>query len=102
MKEVLSRAPFVYAKRLLRHAVMRWAVLLGSSLVAACIAASGFMLLTGLVVTRSLSPAIASYERELFFDYTQPQAVAAATFAPMPSSPLKVCCCVPPDRLLIA
>jgi hypothetical protein len=70
---------------------MKWALLLGSSLVAACIAASGFMLLTGLVVTRSLSPPIASYERELFFDYTQPQAVAAATFAPMPSSPLKVC-----------
>ena len=68
---------------------MKWAVLLASSLVAACIAASGFVLLSGLFITRSLSPAAATFERELFFDYTQPEAFAAAYFI-VPGSPVKV------------
>ena len=59
---------------------MKWAVLLGSSLVAACIAASGLALLVTLLFIRSVAPPVASYEKELYFDYTQPEAVAVASF----------------------
>ena len=72
--------------------VMKWAVLLGSSVVAACVAASGLALLMTLLVVRSVAPPIASYEKELYFDYTQPEAVAIASFL-KPSSKSQVHSC---------
>lgn len=68
---------------------MKLAVLLFSSLLAAGVAVSGFMLLMTLLITRSLSPAVATFEKELFFDYTRPEAVANAPFV-IPSHPVKV------------
>jgi hypothetical protein len=68
---------------------MKAAVILGTSLVCASIAASGFLLLVFLLLTRSLTPAAASFEKELFFDFTKPDAVASAAFCPAPA-PRKV------------
>lgn len=61
---------------------MKAAVLLGSTLICASIAASGFFFLTFLLLTRTLTPAAASYRKELFFDFTKADAVASAAFCP--------------------
>jgi hypothetical protein len=68
---------------------MKAAVLLGTSLVCAGISASGFAILVFLLLTRSLAPATAYFEKELFFDYTKPAAVASANFCQSPA-PVKV------------
>lgn len=82
---------------------MKAAVLLGSTLICASIAASGFFFLTFLLLTRTLTPAAASYRKELFFDFTKADAVASAAFCPvakvahqlpllqLPSSALHAC-----------
>ena len=69
--------------------VMKAAVLLGTSLVCASISASGFAILCLLLLTRSLAPPTAYFQKELFFDYTKPAAVASATFCQTPV-PVKV------------
>lgn len=71
------------------NAVMKAAVLLGTTLVCAGISASGFAVLLFLLLTRSLAPPNAYFEKELFFDYTKPAAVASTNFCPSPA-PVKV------------
>lgn len=66
-------------------AVMKTAFLLGISLVCACISASGFAILSFLLLTRSLAPPTAYFEKELYFDYTKPAAVASANFCKSPA-----------------
>ena len=68
---------------------MKAAVLLGTSLVCASISASGFAILMFMLLTRSLAPPTAYFEKELFFDYTKPAAVASANFCQSPA-PIKV------------
>ncbi|CAL8462956.1 g2490 [Coccomyxa elongata] len=65
--------------------VMKAAVLLGTTLVCAGISASGFAVLLFLLLTRSLAPPNAYFEKELFFDYTKPAAVASTNFCPSPA-----------------
>lgn len=67
------------------YAAMKAAVLLGSTLICATIAASGFSLLSFLLLTRTLAPATATYRTELFFDFTKADAVASAAFCPTPA-----------------
>ncbi|KAK9907381.1 hypothetical protein WJX75_002552 [Coccomyxa subellipsoidea] len=78
-----SRGWIAYPRRAL--SVMKAAVLLGTSLVCAGISASGFAILVFLLLTRSLAPATAYFEKELFFDYTKPAAVASANFCQSPA-----------------
>ncbi|BDA48048.1 probable seipin [Coccomyxa sp. Obi] len=77
-----------YASSTHNHLVMKAAVLLGTTLVCAGISASGFAVLLFLLLTRSLAPPNAYFEKELFFDYTKPAAVASTNFCKSPA-PMK-------------
>ncbi len=60
--------------------LLRTAALLCGSALACCVAAAGLGLLLFLLVSRSLAPAAAHFERDLYFDYTRPDVVATASF----------------------
>ena len=59
---------------------LRAAVLLCGSALSCCVAACGVALLLFLLVTRTLAPAAAHFQRDLYFDYTSPDVVAVASF----------------------
>lgn len=59
---------------------LRAAALLCGSALSCCVAACGVALLLFLLVTRTLAPAAAHFQRDLYFDYTSPDVVAVASF----------------------
>ena len=59
---------------------LRAAALLCGSALSCCVAACGVALLLFLLITRTLAPAAAHFQRDLYFDYTSPDVVAVASF----------------------
>ena len=66
-----------------RDTVMKRAVIVGTILGCLVLFACGVTLSAFLLVTHWLAPAHASFQQELFFDYTKSEAVASAQFCPV-------------------
>lgn len=70
-------------------AVMKKAVFVGAIVGCLVMFACGAALCTFLVVTNWLAPASASFQQELFFDYTKSEATASAQFCPVVGSKVR-------------
>ena len=78
--ECLSAPPQAPLQPARLFGALRAAALLCGSALSCCVAACGVALLFFLLVTRTLAPAAAHFQRDLYFDYTAPDVVAVASF----------------------